>query len=570
MRTQPASQPPGQPSGQPPTSPIVITSWSRSVFQPALIIANALALISAPLFVLRRFDAERPWLILLIVCLLVALEGYATTIWLLQPERRLLNHGRYRAAEALVLLVLLRLVSWGVVGNWPTAQSWIELLSNPLLLFFDGFFAAALVAVYATWYRTLNMSNVFIRLAPDAAERHYYAIPRPERIEANQPMPINREALQNNFAQQFLGGAILVLFCTAILSIDLATIETIRNPLTEGIGRLRLPPGMLVGLLLYFLTSFLLFSQARLAMMEVRWLLEDVQKSPGIGRVWTRRTALILLVIGLGAAFLPVGSTFVFSQMLSWLIYGAMWVITAVFQILAFLILALLAYLFPNRTPAEPEPLEPMPPFQPQGLPELTEPVQSDLMQMILASAFWAVVIVMTVLAFSFFLRERNIKINSALFRQVWQVIVAGWRALWHRVKLQAKEVREVLQTRRQSALAPKSISPGWRFVRLNALSPREKVRYFYLSTVRRAGNEGVPRQESETPTEYAGDLKGAWPETGPEIDGLTEAFLHARYSRQPVTETDIPPIKAQWQRVKAAIRHRKKAANPATDEENV
>jgi hypothetical protein len=364
MRTQPASQPvsqppgqpSGQPSGQPPTSPIVITSWSRSVFQPALIIANALALISAPLFVLRRFDAERPWLILLIVCLLVALEGYATTIWLLQPERRLLNHGRYRAAEALVLLVLLRLVSWGVVGNWPTAQSWIELLSNPLLLFFDGFFAAALVAVYATWYRTLNMSNVFIRLAPDAAERHYYAIPRPERIEANQPMPINREALQNNFAQQFLGGAILVLFCTAILSIDLATIETIRNPLTEGIGRLRLPPGMLVGLLLYFLTSFLLFSQARLTMMEVRWLLEDVQKSPGIGRVWTRRTALILLVIGLGAAFLPVGSTFVFSQMLSWLIYGAMWVITAVFQILAFLILALLAYLFPNRTPAEPEP----------------------------------------------------------------------------------------------------------------------------------------------------------------------------------------------------------------------
>lgn len=532
-------------------------SWSQSVVQPALVIINTLALISGPLFVVRRFDAERPWLVILLICLLFAVEGYTTTIWLLQPARRLLNHGYYRIAELLVLFVLLRLAAWGIAGNWPSAQWWTALLFNPLLLIEDAFFIVALVAAFLTWSRTLAISNIFIRLAPDTAEQQYYAILRSERSEGNQPMPANRVALQRSFAQQFLVGAIILLVCTAAMSIEMATIGAIRNPLIEGIGRLQLPSGLLAGLIGYFLTGFLLFSQARLAMMEARWLADDAVKSPGIERIWSQRTAWILLAVGLAAAFLPLGSTFLFSRLVSWLIWAVMWGVTAVFQILSFLFLMLFSFLMPNRTPPEVEPelLPSVPPFQPP-LPQPTNPAQTDILAMILTSAFWAVAIVMGVLAFSYFLRERDVQLNSALPRQAWQAFLAWWRALWQGIKSQVDDIRQTLQTRRQSDAAPKTAHAS-RFVRLNALSPREKVRYFYLSTVKRAGREGVVRQESETPSEYAADLREKWPEASPDIDGLTEAFLQAQYGRQPVTETDIPPIKAQWQRVKASIRRR-------------
>jgi hypothetical protein len=91
--------------------------------------------------------------------------------------------------------------------------------------------------------------------------------------------------------------------------------------------------------------------------------------------------------------------------------------------------------------------------------------------------------------------------------------------------------------------------------VRLSALSPRDKVRYFYLSTVKRAGQLGAPRHPDETPAEYAQDLKEKWPESSTEVDELTEAFLAARYSKRPFTPDDIPPIKARWQRLKARLR---------------
>ena len=82
------------------------------------------------------------------------------------------------------------------------------------------------------------------------------------------------------------------------------------------------------------------------------------------------------------------------------------------------------------------------------------------------------------------------------------------------------------LANRRGSAEEPAG-SP-WRFIRLNALSAREQIRYFYLSTVRRAGERGVPRDRSETPSEFAADLKENWPEAEVDIEALTDAFLHA------------------------------------------
>jgi len=554
-----------QPAKTASDQPITITSWARTVIQPILLTANTLALLAVILIFLQRMDGERPWVALLIPCIFIAAESYSTTIWLASPSRRQLNHTKYRAAELLTLLIMVRLFTWAVYGNWPNLGQWPDYLANPLLLFADIYFIGAVVVAYAAWYRTLAISRVFTRLAPDTAEQAYYSLPRHERLEANQPLPTNREALQQNFMQQFLGGAIVLLVCISLTSIELDTVWTLESVLSGGIARLGLPPGMLASLLIYFLTGFLLLSQGRLAMMEARWLADDAVRSPGIGRNWYQRTLFILLAIGLAAAFLPLGSTFTFGRILAYGLYGMMLAISSLFYFFSILFLSLLSFLFPRQQVAEPEPFTP--PTPPPLLPQQPETAQPDmLMHMILTSAFWAVVIVVSVLAFAFFLRERGVKVNTAVLRHLWRGFVLWWRSLWQGLRSELNEVREAIQTRLQRSPRNPEVRPPWRYVRLNSLSPREKVFYFYLAMVKRAGNEGVPREQSETPTEFAGDLKASWPDADAEIDGLTDAFMLARYGRQPIAEKDIPPIKAKWQRMKANIRRRRKTPPPPVE----
>ena len=117
------------------------------------------------------------------------------------------------------------------------------------------------------------------------------------------------------------------------------------------------------------------------------------------------------------------------------------------------------------------------------------------------------------------------------------------------------------LQLPRQMIRASKikAVEPGrkypWRFIRVGALSPREQIRYYYLSIVRRAGDKGVKRIPSETPIEYAEDLRENWPEVEDGVEELTEAFLRARYSNRPITEEDVPDVKSTWKKVRRELR---------------
>jgi hypothetical protein len=92
----------------------------------------------------------------------------------------------------------------------------------------------------------------------------------------------------------------------------------------------------------------------------------------------------------------------------------------------------------------------------------------------------------------------------------------------------------------------------------LRGLSPREWVRYFYLSAASRAARAGKPRKPAETPYEYREALRDQFPELEPDLSGLTEAFIEARYSQQPIEEDDLQAVKPLWQRIKAALRRRR------------
>jgi hypothetical protein len=536
---------------QPPPSSAPINAT-----RAALLILMTLAMVGALVAVALRFAPAGRWLFALPICLMVALEGYLTTLWLRQPERRHLSHFQYRAAEWVVLFFGLRLATWAIQSNWPQPALWVSYLSNPLLLVNDLYFFIILLLAALTWHRIVSTAKVFIQLSPDSAERAYYALPRPERLEANQPLATNREALLAEFRGQFLIGAIGMLFCTMLVTVDSETLRLASNPLTAGINRLNLPPLLLTSLLLYFFSGYFLLSQGRLAMLEARWLTQDVAQASDVVGQWQRRSLLLLLVISLVAALLPIGSTLPFARLLNYLLYLASSLISSLVYLISLLVYNLLRWFLPDEPMPEPEPIEPeaaLPPLEAPPPPLETE----SLLQMITTSAFWAVVIVLGTTAVLFFLRERGMPLNRVGLRRLGAVVGQWWRELWQSIAGQAEELRQAVLERLQTRAKTEDHAPRPRFIRLNALPPQEKVRYFYLSTVQRATRQGVPRQESETPSEYAADLKENWPEAETAVDELTEAFIHARYRRQPITEEDIPPIKAHWQRLKASLRRR-------------
>ena len=92
----------------------------------------------------------------------------------------------------------------------------------------------------------------------------------------------------------------------------------------------------------------------------------------------------------------------------------------------------------------------------------------------------------------------------------------------------------------------------------MRGLEPRELVRYFYVSTARRAAQAGQPRRPAQTPYEYEASLGEQFPDLEPDLAGLTDAFVEARYSRALVKPEDVNRVKPLWQRIKAALRRRR------------
>jgi hypothetical protein len=93
----------------------------------------------------------------------------------------------------------------------------------------------------------------------------------------------------------------------------------------------------------------------------------------------------------------------------------------------------------------------------------------------------------------------------------------------------------------------------------LRRLSPSELVRYFYVSVERRAAQAGQPRKPGQTPHEYEEALRRRYPDLEPDLHGLTDAFVTARYSSRPLEQEDAEAVKPFWERVKAALRRRRK-----------
>lgn len=531
---------------EPTEQPTVLTEYSSTVVQPLLIALMVTSLATAVLAVLQVGAAELPWVWIIGPCFLISLEGIYTTIWLHHPDRRSLNRSLYRTAELVIIVVITRLLTWFLAGGWPTASTWIFFLQQPLLILWDFFFLFTLFIIIFVWERSILMSYIFYYMSIDPAERAYYEKSTPQRRHAERPLVPHRTMLLNLYGRHWIGGGIFLAF--------MATLSTVNYPtLSDGIttvARLGMRTETLLALLIYFGTGFALLSQGRLAMMNARWLINGVRKTAAIERSWSRNTLFVLFIVGGIAAFLPLGSTTLIGRLLEIVIQF----IAALVTFISFLILSIIALLFPNSQVGTmtlqeppPEPMTPPAEFFPPSEPAFP----------FAGLIFWIVAIAIACLAVIFFLRERGLVVNTGFIRVIWQHLSAWWRSLWQAVTMQLTDWRDAVVTRLVRDEDDTATQRPWRFIRFNALTPRQKLRYFYLSTVRRAEEHGIGRVESETPIEYAVDLKAEWPQTGKDVDVLTAAFLQARYSNREITEEDVQPVQDHWKHIRAELKRR-------------
>ena len=533
--------------------------WSRTVIQPILIAVVIASFFTAVGITIDVIITTRVFVRLWPILLLAGLEGVYTTIWLSHPDRRQLNHTYYRLAEFLLLTLILRLFTYAASNNYPQIELIAEYLRAPWLLFNDAYFIVSVLLTLFTWVRAIALSRTFQNIAIDQAEAYYYTLTDRDQDPGMKPAYSNRQQYVEALFQEWVLGGIILAVCTTIVAIDPPTfsLENASFPF----AKYNLPTTMILTMVIYFIGGLLLLSQAKLGALNARWLHEGVVKKPDVERRWHRYTTYIIVFIALAALFLPIGSTFAIGTLLEALFIGIM----AILSLLANIFIILLSLFFAPftdqlaLTPSEIEPTAiPATPV-PTPTPAPVVP-PDDTAQLLFSSAFWAVAIVGSIIALSFFLRGRGIKLNWPLVKQVGSGFWGWLRSLWLDVADYAADVRQVVRARLSQAEDDDEDgrkSP-WRFIRLNALSPRDQIRYFYLSTVKRAGDRGVERGEDETPLEYMADLKEQWPGAEEEIEELTQAFLEARYSPEKIEENRLNPVKQQWKQLKASLRKRR------------
>jgi hypothetical protein len=175
---------------------------------------------------------------------------------------------------------------------------------------------------------------------------------------------------------------------------------------------------------------------------------------------------------------------------------------------------------------------------------------------------FWAIVLGLLFYLFRRYLRDHPELRESLVAVRPVRALRRGWAALWRWLKMWTTRLGQTVGerlprrlSRRLRRAAPVVGLP--RFLRLGGLPPREQVMRYYANILRRAREQGLGRGRGQTPFEYQATLEAGLSQAQQEIEGLTQAFVEARYSPHEVEAEVVTGVRAYWARIKKALRRR-------------
>lgn len=449
---------------------------------------------------------------------------------------------RYIVPEVFVLAILMRIATALAGGAGDLRAAALRWLYDPLSIFDPGFVIATLFGLLLGIAAHITMSDLLI-LEPRDSELALAQRDDMQTITAFAQH--DRSAALKRISGRFIFGGVLLLVALGIESVDLVRMA---NP--------SLPIARLSALaaVIYFMSGFLLYSQARLALLRARWQLDGAHVAAGLPLRWMRVSWLTVVgVVGL-AAILPRSYGMGLVATLQWSIgligYGIAligYLLTSLLGALAILSIMLLS-MFSSSDPTIANP--PPAPFIP---PPIAPPPGAFEPQLWAALLFWLCMALLAAYA-ALIVLQRNPGLVRALTSRgplAWLLRQLGW--LWRDTRAWAGQVveraREALQ---QRTLAQPARGP---LLRLGRLAPRDLIRYFYRSLLRRAAGGGAARAVSQTPYEYSAALAERLPEAQPDLAALTESFVVAEYSQRPIERADAQRARRPWERLRRRLR---------------
>jgi len=188
--------------------------------------------------------------------------------------------------------------------------------------------------------------------------------------------------------------------------------------------------------------------------------------------------------------------------------------------------------------------------------------------QLVSSLIFWTVIIGIVGYSVYHFVIYRTGLLRSLSGKRIWRWLVSFWQRIQSGSTQLRERVRQQIEQRRQRRRA--AVAKRWRYISLRRLSPRDRIRYFYLSTLRRGASQGISRPPAATPLEYAQTLVQELPESAPDVQELTQSFVEARYSEHSVSAEDAHSLQAIWTRVKRALLQRRRTLRKSESDDKV
>lgn len=520
------------------------STWAvENLLRPVLIAGMMVCLATPPVLALEWLLTGWNATYFLVFCFLAGLEGMLSERLLSRRQMTGREYYASRAAELVILLLLLKIINavpGGLDQLWEGSAGWAADLGS-FVTPVDGATWGMLVPL---WIGALSVERRVSELdesdglegppADRTSAAYYLWMSRPSLVR-------DREAVLLWLGERVLWGGVAMLVASAALFIALPDS--------------RLPA---VAVLMYFSLGVALLSQARFSVARAGWQAQGIRVERSIASRWLLWAVVFLVAVATMALILP--TEYLMGPVLA--VYSLMLLIgRLVIYVVSLLYYALswLASRFrSNAEPPEPPTLALTPVPAGEAAPAGAAPSWSGFL---FTLVFWFIILAIIGLALFRVLKDRLhlLQVSEGAAGKLWRRLMAWLVSLWHTIWLWRREVQTMLAdriTRRGRGRVRAEVLP--RFFSLRRLSPRNLVRYFYLSTARRASRAGQPREPGQTPYEYRSSLGRRFSELEPDLSGLTEAFVQARYSPRPVEKEDAERVRPLWQRIKAALQRRR------------
>lgn len=506
----------------------------------ALLISVMLAALVAAIggTIQRLFPGWQP-LYLTLVCFLISLEAGIVHYAARSERMSFTDMLRYLAPEIFVMAMLMRLIASVGMAGASLGADLTRWLYDPLAVFDAAFGMHMLAGVLVGVMAHVSMRDLGI-LAPMAGERE--AVDNDRRFIAL--VAVDRSMALKRIGSRFILGGGLLLLALAGETVD---------PDVLGATPRALATLSVVAALAYTLSGFVLYSRARLVLLRAKWEQEGAHIADMVERRWIRSSWLLIGVVVVLTALLPRAYALglldtirvalgVVGYVLAMLGYVFTWLLALLLSLPAWL----LSLLQPAGAPQPPRTTAPPPPPPPAM-------VERDP-NLLAALVFWFCMLLLAGYAVSIVAQRHPDLVRRLQLNRLVAALVGWLRGIWRDTSAWTALASRVVSAAWRRPVAPVRPRSGF-FVNLRRLAPRDLVRYFYRSTLRRAAERGMGRSPAQTPYEYAARLGGALPDIEPEIGELTEAFVAAQYAPRPVSPEDASRARRPWQRLRRALR---------------